>query len=131
MKPVWCLCCAFLAPSGTAEPFSIDWYSVDAGGGELTGSVYRLVGTIGQAEASGNLVGFPLTIEPGFWSGAFVGVLACPADLDQNGTLNFDDIDLFVAGFLASDLIADLDGNGVLNFDDIDLFVISFLAGCS
>ncbi|MEQ8850962.1 MAG: FG-GAP-like repeat-containing protein [Phycisphaerales bacterium] len=54
----------------------------------------------------------------------------CPADLDGNGTLNFDDIDLFVNGFLAGDLIADLDGNGTLNFDDIDAFVAGFLSGC-
>ncbi len=54
----------------------------------------------------------------------------CPADLDANGVLNFDDIDAFVAGFLGGDLLADLDGNGTLNFDDIDLFVNAFLAGC-
>ncbi|MEQ8771075.1 MAG: right-handed parallel beta-helix repeat-containing protein [Phycisphaerales bacterium] len=54
----------------------------------------------------------------------------CPADLDGNGTLNLDDIDLFVALFLAADLRADLDGNGALNLDDIDAFVVSFLAGC-
>ncbi len=55
----------------------------------------------------------------------------CPADCDDNGTLNFDDIDCFVAGFLGGDLdTADLDGNGVINFDDIDAFVGSFLGGC-
>ncbi len=54
----------------------------------------------------------------------------CPADLDGNGTLNFDDIDLFVTGFLGGNLIADLDGNGTLNFDDIDAFVEGFLGGC-
>jgi len=54
----------------------------------------------------------------------------CPADLDGNGLLNFDDIDLFVNGFLSGDLIADLDDNGTLNFDDIDAFVGSFLGGC-
>ncbi|MEQ8768960.1 MAG: alpha-amylase family glycosyl hydrolase [Phycisphaerales bacterium] len=56
---------------------------------------------------------------------------ACsPADLDANGTLNLDDIDLFVAAFLSGDLAADLDANGTLNLDDIDAFVVAFLAGC-
>ncbi len=46
------------------------------------------------------------------------------------GVLNVDDIDAFVAAFLAGDLAADCDGTGVLNVDDIDCFVSSFLAGC-
>ncbi len=57
--------------------------------------------------------------------------LACSqADMDANGTLNLDDIDLFVAAFLSGDLLADLDANGTLNLDDIDAFVVAFLAGC-
>ncbi len=55
----------------------------------------------------------------------------CAADCDGNGTVNIDDIDCFVAGFLAGDLgIADCDGNGTINIDDIDCFVAAFLAGC-
>ncbi|MEQ8768958.1 MAG: hypothetical protein RIB60_00460 [Phycisphaerales bacterium] len=55
----------------------------------------------------------------------------CAADCDGNGALNLDDIDCFVAAFLASDLAgADCDGNGALNLDDIDCFVSAFLAGC-
>jgi len=57
--------------------------------------------------------------------------VTCPADCDNNGTLNLDDIDCFVAAFLGSDLAAaDCDGNGTLNLDDIDCFVTAFLAGC-
>lgn len=55
---------------------------------------------------------------------------ACPADMDGNGTLNLDDIDLFVVAFVGGDLAADLDGSGTLNLDDIDAFVASFLSGC-
>lgn len=54
----------------------------------------------------------------------------CPADLDGNGTLNLDDVDAFVAFFIAGDLNADLDGNGTINLDDLDAFVASYLAGC-
>ncbi len=56
----------------------------------------------------------------------------CPADLaPPYGTLNIDDIDAFVTGFIAGDLdTADCDGNGSLNIDDIDCFVAAFLDGC-
>ncbi|MEQ8770272.1 MAG: S8 family serine peptidase [Phycisphaerales bacterium] len=53
------------------------------------------------------------------------------ADCDANGTINIDDIDCYVAAFLAADLAgADCDSNGTINIDDIDCFVASFLAGC-
>ncbi len=55
---------------------------------------------------------------------------ACPADLDQSGVLNFDDIDLFVNAFLSGDPRADLTSDGFLNIADVDAFVASFLAGC-
>ncbi len=55
---------------------------------------------------------------------------ACPADCDANGTLNFDDIDCFVGGFLGGFNTADCDSNGSLNLDDMDCFVAGFLGGC-
>ncbi len=71
------------------------------------------------------------------WSGAFLALSQCvdcgplPCDCDGNGILNIDDIDCWVAAFLAGDLAtADCDRNGILNIDDIDCFVTSFLAGC-
>ncbi len=55
----------------------------------------------------------------------------CLTDCDGNGTLNIDDVDCFVAAFLAGDqAVADCDGNGTLNIDDVDCFVAGFLAGC-
>ncbi len=55
----------------------------------------------------------------------------CFADCDDSGTVNIDDIDCFVAGFLAGDTsISDCDGNGICNLDDIDCFVSAFLGGC-
>lgn len=55
----------------------------------------------------------------------------CFADCDDNGTINLDDLDCFVAGFLAMDIAkADCDGNGAINLDDLDCFVAEFLGGC-
>ncbi|MEZ6317751.1 MAG: GC-type dockerin domain-anchored protein [Phycisphaerales bacterium] len=59
-----------------------------------------------------------------------IGVEACRADIDGNGTLNLDDIAGFAAAFLGGDDAADLNLDGALNLDDIQLFVESFLAGC-
>ncbi|MEQ8769249.1 MAG: alpha/beta hydrolase-fold protein [Phycisphaerales bacterium] len=60
-----------------------------------------------------------------------LGASACFADCDNNGALNVDDIDCFVAAFLASDFEgADCDGSGALNLDDIDCFAASFVSGC-
>ena len=56
---------------------------------------------------------------------------ACnPADLDASGTLNIDDLDLFIAAFLSTDATADCDASGSLNIDDLDCFITAFLAGC-
>jgi len=57
-------------------------------------------------------------------------VAVCSCDIDGNGTLNLDDINLFAAAFVASDLGVDQDGNGVLNLDDINIFAGCFVAGC-
>ncbi|MEQ8770321.1 MAG: CRTAC1 family protein [Phycisphaerales bacterium] len=46
-----------------------------------------------------------------------------PADLTRDGAFTLDDVDPFVAAFLASDAAADLNADGVLDFDDIDALV--------
>ncbi|MEZ6318505.1 MAG: GC-type dockerin domain-anchored protein [Phycisphaerales bacterium] len=55
---------------------------------------------------------------------------ACPGDMDNNGVMNLDDINLFASAFVAGSLTADIDDNGVLNLDDINTFAASFIAGC-
>ncbi len=54
----------------------------------------------------------------------------CPADLDGNGVLDLNDINTFVAGFLAQDTVSDLDGNALWDLADINIFVTSFTGGC-
>ena len=57
-----CLCGAAVP----AQTFSIDWFSIDGGGGTSTGGVYSVSGTIGQADA-GHMSGGNFTLEGGFW----------------------------------------------------------------
>jgi len=47
--------------------YSIDWSTIDGGGGTSTGGVYSVSGTIGQPDA-GVMSGGPYTLQGGFWS---------------------------------------------------------------
>ncbi len=53
-----------------AQTYSIDWSTVDGGGGTSTGGVYSVSGTIGQPDA-GTMSGGNYTLTGGFW-----GILA-------------------------------------------------------
>jgi hypothetical protein len=56
--------CAFCLPAW--GQFSLDWSTIDGGGGTSTGGVYTVTGTIGQPDV-GTLIGGNYTLEGGFW----------------------------------------------------------------
>ena len=58
-------CCLLPSPSH-AQSYSIDWFTIDGGGGTSTGGVYSVSGTIGQPDA-GKMSGGNFTIDGGFW----------------------------------------------------------------
>ena len=49
-----------------AQNFSINWSTLDGGGGTSTGGVYTVSGTIGQPDA-GKMSGGNFTVDGGFW----------------------------------------------------------------
>jgi len=51
----------------SAQSYSIDWFTIDGGGGTSSGGPYTLSGTIGQADA-GEMSGGNYTLQGGFWS---------------------------------------------------------------
>lgn len=51
-----------------AQTFTIDWFTVDGGGGTSTGSVYSVSGTIGQPDAGGPMSGGQYSLIGGFWA---------------------------------------------------------------
>lgn len=65
---VLCLC----AGVARAQNFSIDWFTIDGGGGTSTGGVYSVTGTIGQPDA-GHMSGGNFTLDGGFW-GIFAAI---------------------------------------------------------
>jgi hypothetical protein len=55
-----------LIAGASAQSYSIDWHTIDGGGGASTGGVYSVSGTIGQPDA-GSLTGGTYTLNGGFW----------------------------------------------------------------
>lgn len=58
---------AGLAFAAAAQNYTIDWQTIDGGGGTSTGGPYSLSGTIGQPDA-GTLSGGQFTLTGGFWA---------------------------------------------------------------
>ena len=50
------------------QSYSIDWSTIDGGGGTSTGGVYSVSGTIGQPDAGGPMTGGNFSLTGGFWS---------------------------------------------------------------
>ncbi|HWN96366.1 MAG TPA: hypothetical protein VNT99_15150, partial [Methylomirabilota bacterium] len=53
--------------SARAQSYSIDWFTIDGGGGTSTGGVYSVSGTIGQPDA-GTMSGGNYSLAGGFWA---------------------------------------------------------------
>jgi hypothetical protein len=57
-----------LATRALAQSYSIDWFTIDGGGGTSTGGVYSVSGTIGQPDAGGPMTGGQYSLIGGFWA---------------------------------------------------------------
>jgi hypothetical protein len=62
---------------GLAQQYSLDWSTIDGGGGTSTGGVYSITGTIGQPDA-GAMSGGNFTLVGGFWGVAAVQTPGAP-----------------------------------------------------
>jgi hypothetical protein len=58
-----------------AQSYSIDWFTVDGGGGTSTGGIYSVTGTIGQPDA-GRVTNGQYSVVGGFWG--IVDVIQTP-----------------------------------------------------
>jgi hypothetical protein len=67
--PSWAIATLLLVialSAARAQTYSIDWQTIDGGGGTSTGGVYSVSGTIGQPDA-GTMSGGSFTLQGGFW----------------------------------------------------------------
>ena len=55
------------ALASSEASYQLNWYTVDGGGGDSSGGVYTLNGTIGQTDA-GMISGGTYTLAGGFWA---------------------------------------------------------------
>jgi hypothetical protein len=62
--------CFLVAPLALhAQSFSLDWFTIDGGGGTSTGGVFAVSGTLGQPDASPQpMTGGNFSLTGGFWS---------------------------------------------------------------
>ena len=60
------LALATMAVTLHSQNYSVDWSTIDGGGGTSTGGVYSVFGSIGQPDA-GRLSGGNYSLEGGFW----------------------------------------------------------------
>jgi hypothetical protein len=51
-----------------AQSYSIDWFTIDGGGGTSTGGVYSVSGTIGQPDAGAPMTNGQYSVTGGFWA---------------------------------------------------------------
>jgi len=120
-----------LASTANAQPFAIDWYTIDGGGGTSTGGDFSLSGTIGQPDA-GVMSGGDFTLTGGFWafqSNTGPTCPACPADFDQDGGVTGGDVAAFFTDFEQGLPCADTDLDGGVTGSDIAAFFAAFQAG--
>jgi hypothetical protein len=71
------LICLLTSVPGWTQSYSIDWSTIDGGGGTSTGGVFTISGTIGQPDA-GTMSGGNFTLQGGFW-GVIAAVQNPPA----------------------------------------------------
>ncbi len=123
-KMKWFLLCVIfvwlmpvLAQSG--GPYVLTWSTIDGGGGQSSGGLYVLTGTIGQPDAAYSADG-DYEILGGFWSG---GPL-CFVD--------FEDFARFAGQWLDAGpgLAADLDNDGDVDYADLNRFTDEWLYSC-
>jgi len=57
-----------VAAAVRAQSYSIDWFTIDGGGGTSTGGVYSASGTIGQLDAGGPMTNGQYSVTGGFWA---------------------------------------------------------------
>jgi len=59
---------AFCFCFAASAQYSMDWFTIDGGGGTSTGGVYQVSGTVGQPDAGPAMSGGNFAVAGGFWS---------------------------------------------------------------
>ena len=112
--------------------FEIPSYSIDSGGGMISGGTFTLVGSIGQPDAGPTLSGSTFTLQGGFLAGSPV-VPNCPGDVNGDNMVNFADLDTLLDRWdtaTAPNTNGDLDGDGFVSFADLNILLDRWDTSC-
>jgi len=118
--------------SAMAQDFSINWYTIDGGGGTSTGGDFSLSGTIGQHDAGGPMTGGDFSLTGGFWVGTGGGTNpcgTCVADYNQDGGIDGGDVQAFFADWENAAGCSDANQDGGIDGADVDTFFIAWEGG--
>jgi len=119
MKSLVLLIAAFMMVSVAGGDYSMSWYTIDGGGGTISGGPYQLTGTVGQADAGYHDEPY-YELLGGFW----VGGPLCIVDLEHFAT--------FAVYWLDGPCNESnnwCDGADLNQMDDVDIDDLSILAG--
>jgi hypothetical protein len=115
------LCFIVLTIATAFADYSIDWYTIDGGGGTSAGGPYTLTGTIGQPDAADSQ-GYIFIVLGGFWPDGPV----CIVNLEHFAT--FAEYWLITGTDLPADLY--IDEYDIVNLDDLNFFLDYWLWYC-
>ena len=125
------LAASLLTTMASAQPYSLDWYTIDGGGGTSAGGVYQISGTIGQHDAGTTLASDTFVLVGGFWAGVGGNGPCNLADFAVPfGTLDFFDVQAFLSAFASGAPSSDVNGDLMYDFFDVLAFLQAFSAGC-
>ncbi len=121
------------AASVVADDFSLEWWTIDGGGGMwTTGVAYELSGTIGQPDASA-MTGGDFALTGGFWAVVHTTPAPLPGDCDDDGDVDLVDFANFSDCLLGPDRgvgsncdCFDLDDDGDVDLADFTEFQAYF-----
>jgi hypothetical protein len=124
--------------SGLDTGETMEWRTLDSGGGRISAGSFLLEGTVGQhdtSEAAAVILGDLIEWQGGFWS-YYQKMPPCYANCDNSTlppTLNVQDFTCFLQRYAAGDTYANCDNSTVtptLNVQDFTCFLQNFAAGC-
>ena len=119
-----------LAGPALAAPFTSDWYTIDGGGGTLSGGSFTISGTIGQADAGAPAKGGNFRMAGGYWQSSLA--TSCRGDVNGDGRTNAIDFTIVAANYTAGpnwDLSrGDLNDDGFVNATDFTILAGDY--GC-
>ncbi len=113
---------------GNGDGYGTMFYPLDDP--TLDGQTIYMQWLVADPNAVGGFARSPVAEATPFCSMIASCNIPCPADMNNDGSLDFFDISVFLAAYTVNDPAADFDGDGNFNFFDVSAFLASFAAGC-